>query len=148
MDAFLPSHSDELFANATEALDITMHRTKFAINSESYDGRSSCQGYGACMPVCTSGARYSADHMSGSLSRRARPSSTVPLSSGLNTERTDERSSRCGMPPRTGTNANSLRRRSYSWGAPSKFPGCDSSPGRHSILTGWRTPADSSDGTS
>ncbi|NHN46536.1 GMC family oxidoreductase [Halostella sp. JP-L12] len=62
MDAFAPSYADSLFAEACESLDITMHRTLFAINSESYDGRSACQGYGTCSPVCPSGAKYSADH--------------------------------------------------------------------------------------
>jgi choline dehydrogenase-like flavoprotein len=62
MDAFPPSHSDSLFADACERVGITMHRTLFAINPEPYDGRSECLGYGTCSPVCPSGARYSADH--------------------------------------------------------------------------------------
>jgi len=62
MDAFPPSHSDALFAEACDRLGIAMHRTMFAINSESYDGRAPCQGWGTCTPVCPSGAKYSADH--------------------------------------------------------------------------------------
>lgn len=61
MPAFPPSYSDSLFAEACDELDITMHSAPQARNSESYDGRSSCVGYSTCIPVCPSGAKYSAD---------------------------------------------------------------------------------------
>ncbi|NEU59018.1 GMC family oxidoreductase [Halorussus sp. MSC15.2] len=62
MTAFPPSHSDSLFAVACERLGVTMHSVPNARNSESYDDRSACVGYGTCKPVCPSGAKYSADH--------------------------------------------------------------------------------------
>jgi choline dehydrogenase-like flavoprotein len=58
---FPPSHSDSLFAPACERLGIAMHSVPNARNSEAYDGRSACVGYGTCQPVCPSGAKYSAD---------------------------------------------------------------------------------------
>jgi choline dehydrogenase-like flavoprotein len=61
MPAFPPSYSDSLFAPACEELGIAMHSVPNARNSESYDGRSECVGYGTCQPVCPSGAKYSAD---------------------------------------------------------------------------------------
>jgi choline dehydrogenase-like flavoprotein len=60
MPAFRPSYSDSLFAEACERLAITMHSVPNARNSESYDGRSECVGYGTCQPVCPSGAKYDA----------------------------------------------------------------------------------------
>jgi choline dehydrogenase-like flavoprotein len=60
-EAFPPSYSDKLLGEACEKLDITTHRVMRAINSEPYDGRSECVGYGTCWPVCPSGAKYSAD---------------------------------------------------------------------------------------
>ena len=62
MPAFPPSYSDSLFADACEALGIAMHSVPNARNSEPYDDRSACVGYGTCQPVCPSGAKYSADH--------------------------------------------------------------------------------------
>ena len=61
MPAFEPSYSDSLFAPACERLGIATHSAPNARNSESYDGRSPCVGYGTCQPVCPSGAKYSAD---------------------------------------------------------------------------------------
>jgi len=58
--AFPPSYSDSLFAEACETLEITMHSVPNARNSEPYDGRSECVGYGTCQPVCPSGAKYDA----------------------------------------------------------------------------------------
>jgi choline dehydrogenase-like flavoprotein len=58
--AFPPSYSDSLFAEACESLEITMHSVPNARNSEPYDGRSQCVGYGTCQPVCPSGAKYDA----------------------------------------------------------------------------------------
>ncbi|MBX0286461.1 GMC family oxidoreductase [Halomicroarcula sp. F28] len=60
MDAFPRSHSDSLFAEACSTLDIEVHSVPNARNSESYDGRSQCVGYGTCSPVCPSGAKYDA----------------------------------------------------------------------------------------
>lgn len=61
LDAFPTTHSDELFAEACDRLGITMRRCPQARNSEAYDGRSKCVGYGTCSPVCPSGAKYSGD---------------------------------------------------------------------------------------
>ncbi|WP_335998934.1 GMC family oxidoreductase [Halorientalis halophila] len=61
MPAFEPSYSDSLFAEACERLGVSMHSVPNARNSETYDGRGSCVGYGTCKPVCPSGAKYSAD---------------------------------------------------------------------------------------
>jgi choline dehydrogenase-like flavoprotein len=38
-----------------------MHSVPNARNSEPYDGRAACQGYGTCRPVCPSGAKYTAE---------------------------------------------------------------------------------------
>ncbi|WP_411963213.1 GMC family oxidoreductase [Haloferax sp. YSMS24] len=61
LPAFPPSHSDSLFADACERLEIDMHSVPNARNSEPYDGRSPCIGYGTCKPVCPSGAKYTAE---------------------------------------------------------------------------------------
>jgi choline dehydrogenase-like flavoprotein len=61
MPAFRPSYSDSLFAEACEELGISMHSVPNARNSEPYDGRGECVGFGTCKPVCPSGAKYSAD---------------------------------------------------------------------------------------
>ncbi|MFB6179330.1 MAG: GMC family oxidoreductase [Halorientalis sp.] len=61
LPAFRPSYSDSLFADACERLGVTMHSVPNARNSERYDDRSACVGYGTCKPVCPSGAKYSAD---------------------------------------------------------------------------------------
>jgi len=60
MPAFEPSYSDSLFAQACERLGIDMHSVPNARNSQAYDGRSECVGYGTCQPVCPSGAKYDA----------------------------------------------------------------------------------------
>ncbi len=60
MPAFEPSYSDSLFAEACEELKIDMHSVPNARNSEQYDDRSACVGYGTCQPVCPSGAKYDA----------------------------------------------------------------------------------------
>jgi choline dehydrogenase-like flavoprotein len=61
LDPFPTTHSDGLFAAACERLGISMRRCPQARNSEAYDGRSECLGYGTCSPVCPSGAKYSGD---------------------------------------------------------------------------------------
>jgi choline dehydrogenase-like flavoprotein len=60
MPGFPPSYSDSLFGEACERLGITMHSVPNARNSESYDERGPCVGYGTCQPVCPSGAKYDA----------------------------------------------------------------------------------------
>ncbi len=60
MPAFKPSYSDGLFAEACENVEVAMHSVPNARNSEVYDGRSACVGYGTCQPVCPSGAKYDA----------------------------------------------------------------------------------------
>ncbi|WP_255149747.1 GMC family oxidoreductase [Halorarius halobius] len=62
MPAFPPSYSDSLFAEACEQVGVATHSVPNARNSEPYDDRSPCVGYGTCKPVCASGAKYSADH--------------------------------------------------------------------------------------
>ena len=60
LTAFEPSYSDSLFAAACEELGIAMASQPKAINSEEYDDRSECVGYGVCN-ACPSGAKYSAE---------------------------------------------------------------------------------------
>ncbi len=60
MDAFGPSHSDQRFIEAGEALDIAVDQMPMAINTGAYD-RNECAGYGTCQFVCPSGAKYTAD---------------------------------------------------------------------------------------
>lgn len=60
LPAFPPSHSDGLFADACRDLGIATHSVPNARNSEEYQGRSACVGYGTCKPVCPSGAKYDA----------------------------------------------------------------------------------------
>ncbi|WP_254534542.1 GMC family oxidoreductase [Halomarina litorea] len=61
LPAFPPSYSDSLFAAACERLEIATHSVANARNSEPFDGRSPCVGYGTCRPVCPSGAKYTAE---------------------------------------------------------------------------------------
>lgn len=80
MDAFPPSYSDQLFAEACEKLGITVHPVAHAKNSEEYDGRNECVAYGTCSPVCPSGAKYSADvHISKAEDHGARLIDRVPV---------------------------------------------------------------------
>ncbi|GAB7009935.1 GMC family oxidoreductase [Halorubrum trueperi] len=60
MPPFEPSYSDSLFAEACEQLGIDVHSVPNARNSEPYDDRSACVGYGTCQPVCPAGAKYDA----------------------------------------------------------------------------------------
>ncbi len=61
MPAFEPSYSDSLFAPACRELGIATHSVPNARNSEPYDDRPPCVGYGTCRPVCPSGAKYTAE---------------------------------------------------------------------------------------
>ncbi|MFW6321530.1 MAG: GMC family oxidoreductase [Halohasta sp.] len=68
------------FVAACERLGIRTHSTPRAINSEAYDGRSECVGYGTCNPVCPSGARYSGDvHIRKAEAEGARVIDRVPV---------------------------------------------------------------------
>ncbi|MEF8852355.1 MAG: GMC family oxidoreductase [Haloarculaceae archaeon] len=60
MDRFPPSHADTVLGEAAEAVGVEVHSVPQARNSEAYDGRSECVGYGTCHPVCPSGAKYDA----------------------------------------------------------------------------------------
>jgi choline dehydrogenase-like flavoprotein len=60
LPAFPPSYSDGLFESACSALDIELHAVPRAMNSEPYDDRSPCIGYGTCQIVCPSGGKYDA----------------------------------------------------------------------------------------
>jgi choline dehydrogenase-like flavoprotein len=60
MPAFPPSYSDELFAQACDALGIELASQPKAIASEPYEGRPECDGYGVCN-TCPIGAKYSAE---------------------------------------------------------------------------------------
>ena len=60
MDPHPFSYSDHIFEHACEDLGIELHHLPRAINSEHFDDRSACAGYGTCNPVCPSGAKYTA----------------------------------------------------------------------------------------
>ncbi|PSQ45573.1 GMC family oxidoreductase [Halobacteriales archaeon SW_7_68_16] len=60
MDAFEPSYTDQLFAQAGEELGIDIHSIPLAYNDGTYE-RNECEGYGTCQYVCPNGAKYSAD---------------------------------------------------------------------------------------
>ncbi|WP_256300422.1 GMC family oxidoreductase [Haloarchaeobius salinus] len=80
MPGFRPSYSDSLFAGACEELGIAMHSAPNARNSEAFDGRSPCQGYGTCKPVCPSGAKYDATvHVAKAEDEGARIVDRVPV---------------------------------------------------------------------
>jgi choline dehydrogenase-like flavoprotein len=80
LPGFPPSYSDSLFAEACEALGITTHSVPNARNSEGYDGRSACVGYGTCQPVCPSGAKYDASvHIQDAEAAGARVVDRVPV---------------------------------------------------------------------
>ncbi|WP_101296611.1 GMC family oxidoreductase [Halegenticoccus soli] len=61
MPGFRPSYADSLFAEACGRLGVVTHSVPNARNSEPYDGRGGCVGYGTCKPVCPSGAKYTAE---------------------------------------------------------------------------------------
>jgi choline dehydrogenase-like flavoprotein len=80
MPGFPPSYSDSLFAEACEPLGIDMHSVPNARNSEAYDERSQCVGYGTCQPVCPSGAKYDASvHIRDAETQGARVLDRVPV---------------------------------------------------------------------
>jgi len=57
---FPPSYSDQLLEDACAELGIELHPVPRAMNSEPYDGRNECVGYGTCQIVCPSGGKYDA----------------------------------------------------------------------------------------
>jgi choline dehydrogenase-like flavoprotein len=61
MEGFPRSYMDQIFESACESVGVETNTMSCARNSEQYDGRSSCVGFGTCRPVCPSGAKYSAD---------------------------------------------------------------------------------------
>lgn len=61
LPAFPKRYSDGLLMEACERLGISTRDAPQARNSEPYDGRSPCIGFSTCLPVCPSGAKYSAD---------------------------------------------------------------------------------------
>ena len=80
LPAFPPSYSDSLFAPACEAVGIDMHSVPNARNSEPYDDRSACVGYGTCKPVCPSGAKYTAEtHLARAVEAGARIVDRAPV---------------------------------------------------------------------
>ena len=80
LPAFPPSYSDSLVAPAFDELGIELHPIPRATNSEPYDGRSQCVGYGTCAPVCPSGAKYDASiHVEKAEAAGARVIDRVPV---------------------------------------------------------------------
>jgi choline dehydrogenase-like flavoprotein len=80
MEALPQSHSDHLFTEACAALGIETHSAPQARNTETYDGRSQCMGFGTCIPVCPSGAKYSGDvHVRKAEAAGARVVDRVPV---------------------------------------------------------------------
>jgi choline dehydrogenase-like flavoprotein len=80
LPAFPPSYADSLFAPACEALGIDMHSVPNARNSEPYDDRGACVGYGTCKPVCPSGAKYTAEvHVARAVDAGARVVDRAPV---------------------------------------------------------------------
>ncbi|WP_224447211.1 GMC family oxidoreductase [Haloprofundus salilacus] len=80
LPAFEPSYSDSLFAEACERVGVTTHSVPNARNSEPYDDRSACVGYGTCKPVCPSGAKYTAEsHVEKAEAAGARVLDRVPV---------------------------------------------------------------------
>jgi choline dehydrogenase-like flavoprotein len=80
MPAFPPSYSDSILAGACEELEIATHSVPNARNSERYDGAGACVGYGTCMPVCPSGAKYTAErHVDRAQAAGARVVSEAPV---------------------------------------------------------------------
>lgn len=56
------SHSDQLLQDAFGDIGIPFTHTPVARNSIARAGRSRCQGYSTCSPICPSGAQYAAIH--------------------------------------------------------------------------------------
>jgi choline dehydrogenase-like flavoprotein len=62
MEGFDRSYPDQLLTEACEELGIDVHTLPSARNSEPYDDRATCEGWGTCIPVCPSGAKYDASY--------------------------------------------------------------------------------------
>lgn len=54
------SYCDKIIANYLKKIGIEFVSRPVARNSQPYQGRSQCQGFGTCAPICPSGAQYSA----------------------------------------------------------------------------------------
>lgn len=54
------SYSDKVIMQATKEIGMHFIPRPGARNSRAYDGRSQCQGFGTCSPICPSGAQYNA----------------------------------------------------------------------------------------
>jgi len=55
-----PSYSDRILSEKLRSLGMSFIARPAARNSRTYDGRSQCQGFGTCSPICPTGAQYSA----------------------------------------------------------------------------------------
>lgn len=80
LPAFPTTHTDSLFADACETLGIETHSLPQARNTQAYEGRAQCVGYGTCSPVCPIGAKYSGDvHIRRAEQSSARVLDQVPV---------------------------------------------------------------------
>lgn len=61
LPAFPQSHTDAAFAEVCDEMHIHLHTMPQARNTNGYDDRPMCQGFGTCSPVCPIGAKYSGD---------------------------------------------------------------------------------------
>lgn len=86
-----PSYSDRIIEEACETLGIELHPVPRAINTQQYDGRSECVGYGTCSPVCPSGAKYDAAvHVRKAEENGARVIDSAPVQRLVHDERGDQ----------------------------------------------------------
>lgn len=60
MPAFPSTYGEQFIATALKDSNITFVAAPVARNSISYDGRTQCQGFSTCSPICPSGAQYNA----------------------------------------------------------------------------------------
>ncbi|MEU7297044.1 GMC family oxidoreductase [Streptomyces exfoliatus] len=89
MPGIVASYGDELVRAALadigpiDGTQVTVVTTPQARNSETYQGRSACQGNSSCIPICPSGAKYDASvHV-----RRARDVHDVEVRTGCTVTR-------------------------------------------------------------
>jgi len=54
------SYSDRAISTSLKSIGIDFIHRPVARNSKPYDGRTECQGFGTCSPICPSGAQYAA----------------------------------------------------------------------------------------
>ena len=60
MPAMPPSYSDKVISEGLKKIGLNFITSNSARNSEPYDGRPQCMGFGTCSPICPSGAQYAA----------------------------------------------------------------------------------------